>query len=63
MKPHLYYASSDTRIHVAESTVPRLLDYALNTPEDPLTSSGCVDQRYALIERNVARHARSGHAG
>jgi 4-O-beta-D-mannosyl-D-glucose phosphorylase len=58
----IYYASSDTRIHVAESTVPRLLDYALNTPEDPLTSAGCVEQRYALIERNLAWRARSGHA-
>ena len=59
----IYYASSDTRIHVAESTVARLLDYALNTPEDPLTSAGCVEQRYALIERNLAWRARSGHAG
>jgi 4-O-beta-D-mannosyl-D-glucose phosphorylase len=59
----IYYASSDTRIHVAESTVERLLDYALNTPEDPLTSAGCVEQRYALIERNLAYRARSGRAG
>ena len=59
----IYYASSDTRIHVAESTVARLLDYGLNTPEDPLTSAGCVEQRYALIERNLAWRARSGHAG
>ena len=59
----IYYASSDTRIHVAESTVARLLDYALNTPEDPLTSAGCVEQRYALIERNLAWRARNGHAG
>jgi len=55
----IYYASSDTRIHVAESTVPRLLDYALNTPEDPLTSAGCVEQRYSLIERNLAWRRRS----
>ena len=59
----IYYASSDTRIHVAESTVPRLLDYALNTPEDRLTSGGCVEQRYTLIERNLAWRARSGHGG
>ena len=59
----IYYASADTRIHVAESTVARLLDYALNTPEDPLTSAGCVDQRYGLIDRNLAWRARSGHAG
>ena len=55
----IYYASSDTRVHVAESTVPRLLDYALNTPEDALTSAGCVEQRYALIERNLACRRRS----
>ena len=55
----IYYASSDTRIHVAESTVPRLLDYALNTPEDPLTSAGCVEERYTLIERNLAWRRRS----
>ena len=50
----IYYASSDTRIHVAESSIARLVDYALNTPADPLTSAGSVDQRVALIERNMA---------
>jgi len=50
----IYYASSDTRIHVAESSIERLVDYALNTPEDPLTSAGSLDQRIALIERNLA---------
>jgi 4-O-beta-D-mannosyl-D-glucose phosphorylase len=49
----IYYASSDTRIHVAESSVARLVDYALHTPEDPLTSAGSVEQRYALIDRNL----------
>jgi 4-O-beta-D-mannosyl-D-glucose phosphorylase len=39
--------------------VPRLLDYALHTPEDALTSAGCVEQRYALIDRNLAWLARS----
>lgn len=55
----IYYASSDTRIHVAESSVARLVDYAVNTPEDPLTSAGCVEQRWALIERNLARSAHA----
>ena len=56
----IYYASSDTRIHVAESSIERLLDYARNTPADPLTSAGSVEQRIALIERNLAvRHDRS----
>ena len=50
----LYYASSDTRLHVATSTVPRLLDYVLNTPADPLVSDRCVEQRTALIAKNLA---------
>lgn len=49
----IYYASSDTRIHVATTTVDRLLDYVLNTPEDPLRSYACVQQRIDLIERNA----------
>jgi 4-O-beta-D-mannosyl-D-glucose phosphorylase len=49
----IYYGSSDTRLHVATSTVDRLLDYALNTLEDPLRSYACVEQRYALIEKNL----------
>ncbi|MGA2886413.1 MAG: glycosidase [Terracidiphilus sp.] len=50
----IYYASSDTRLHVATSTVPCLLDYVLNTPTDPLRSHACVEQRCALIEKNRA---------
>lgn len=49
----IYYASSDTRIHVAATTVDQLLDYVMNTPEDPLRSYACVQQRIALIERNL----------
>jgi len=48
----IYYASSDTRLHVATSSVDRLLDYVMHTPADPLRSRGCVEQRYALIEKN-----------
>jgi len=48
----LYYASSDTRMHVATSTVDRLLDYVIHTPEDPWISSRCVEQRLQLIRRN-----------
>ncbi|NGZ75329.1 glycoside hydrolase family 130 protein [Saccharibacillus alkalitolerans] len=51
---HIYYASSDTRIHVAATSVERLLDYVLHTPEDPLRSHACVRQRLDLIERNLA---------
>jgi len=50
----IYYASSDTRLHVATSSVERLLDYVVNTPADPLRSRACVEQRYALIEKNRA---------
>jgi len=51
----IYYASSDTRIHVATSSIERLVDYARHTPADPLRSAASVDQRCALIERNLAR--------
>lgn len=50
---YLYYASSDTRCHVATTTVDRLLDYVLHTPEDPLRSYACVAQRMALIDNNL----------
>jgi 4-O-beta-D-mannosyl-D-glucose phosphorylase len=50
----IYYASSDTRLHVATSTVNKLLDYVTNTPADPLRSRACVEQRYALIEKNLS---------
>jgi 4-O-beta-D-mannosyl-D-glucose phosphorylase len=50
----IYYASSDTRLHVATSNVARLLDYVLNTPADPLRSRACVELRCALIEKNRA---------
>jgi len=50
----IYYASSDTRLHVATSTVNNLLDYVKNTPADPLRSYACVEQRYALIEKNLS---------
>ena len=49
----IYYASSDTRMHVAESTIDKLLDYVLNTPEDGLRSAVCVEQRKKLIKKNL----------
>ena len=49
---YIYYASSDTRMHVASTTVDKLLDYAFNTPADALRSCDCVAQRCALIDRN-----------
>ena len=56
----IYYASSDTRVHVAATTVDRMLDYVLNTPEDPLRSAACVAQRVELIERNLEAAKRLG---
>ena len=50
---YIYYASSDTRMHVATSTVEKMLDYVINTPEDPLRSFSCVQQRYQLIKNNL----------
>ncbi len=52
---YLYYASSDTRCHVATTTVERLVDYCRNTPPDPLRTAACVRQRLELIERNLSR--------
>ncbi len=49
----VYYASSDTRMHVATSSVERLLDYVTSTPQDPLRSAACVAQRNELIRRNL----------
>ena len=49
---YIYYASSDTRLHVASTTIEKMLDYAFNTPADPLRSRDCVVQRCDLIDRN-----------
>ena len=50
----IYYASSDTRLHVAVSSVERLLDYVLNTPEDGFRSAASVQTRLELIRKNQA---------
>lgn len=49
----IYYASSDTRVHVAETTIDKLIDYTFNTPEDPHRSADCVKQRCDLIRKNL----------
>jgi len=49
---YIYYASSDTRMHVAKSTIQTLVDYCKNTPEDKLSSNGSVEQIMNLIEKN-----------
>ena len=50
---YIYYASSDTRMHVATTTIEKLMDYTFNTPSDALRSVDCVKQRYELIKGNL----------
>ena len=50
---YIYYASSDTRLHVATTDVERLTDYVFNTPADPLRSVDCVKQRVAFIRKHL----------
>lgn len=50
---YIYYASSDTRLHVATTTKEKLMDYCFNTPSDPLRSVDCVKQRINLIDKNL----------
>ncbi len=50
----IYYASSDTRMHVATSSIETLIDYCKNTPEDPLRSAASVATRNKLISENLA---------
>lgn len=54
----IYYASSDTRMHVATSSVERLVDYCLHTPEDGLTTSASVEEIKKLVERNMKTMGR-----
>lgn len=51
-KVYIYYASSDTRMHVAVSSIERLVDYAINTPEDTFTSQGSVNTIINLVNTN-----------
>ena len=48
----IYYASADTRLHVATTTVAQLLDYCLHTPEDGLTTTASVETIKALVAKN-----------
>jgi len=48
----IYYASSDTRMHVATSTIEKLVDYCFNTPEDGLRSAASVETIVKLIDNN-----------
>ena len=48
----IYYASADTRMHVATSTIDRLIDYCMNTPEDGYTTAASVETIKKLIAKN-----------
>ena len=52
-KVFIYYASSDTRMHVATSTVDKLVDYCMNTPADGLSSFASVETLKKLIDKNL----------
>lgn len=56
----IYYASSDTRCHVARTSIDRLVDYCENTPEDKLFSHLVVETRCELIDRNLQYIEKSG---
>ena len=50
----IYYASSDTRIHVATTTIEQLIDYVINTPSDGLSSAASVNTLRKIIDNNKA---------
>ncbi|MCI9553181.1 MAG: glycosidase [Acutalibacter sp.] len=52
-KVYIYYASSDTRLHVASTDIGRLTDYVFNTPRDPYRTADCVRQRVEFIRKNL----------
>ena len=49
---YIYYASSDTRLHVATTSIERMIDYCKSTPRDGLTTHKSVEKIYKLIQRN-----------
>jgi 4-O-beta-D-mannosyl-D-glucose phosphorylase len=51
-KVFIYYASADTRLHVATSTIDRLIDYCMHTPEDGLYTAASVE----TIKQLIAKH-------
>ncbi|MBA4849978.1 glycosidase [Emticicia sp. BO119] len=53
-KVFIYYASSDTRLHVATSTIEKLIDYCVNTPEDGFSSATSVKNLHGIIEKNLS---------
>ena len=58
---YIYYASSDTRMHVATSTIERLVDYCLHTPADGLSTGASVETIKRLVEKNRKLAGNSAH--
>jgi 4-O-beta-D-mannosyl-D-glucose phosphorylase len=56
----IYYASSDLRMHVAISSIEKLLDYVISTPEDGFTSKASVKTIMKIIEQNDSTEGRDG---
>jgi 4-O-beta-D-mannosyl-D-glucose phosphorylase len=59
----IYYASSDTRLHVATSTLAQLLDYVINTPADGFRSAASVETLISVIEKNRQAGSNAGTTG
>ena len=57
----IYYASSDTRMHVATSTIERLVDYCLHTPADGCSTGASVETIKRLVEKNRKLAGKSAH--
>jgi 4-O-beta-D-mannosyl-D-glucose phosphorylase len=57
----IYYASSDTRLHVATSTISKLVDYVFNTPEEVYRSQDSTEQRQQLIKQNQILKEKETH--
>ncbi len=55
----IYYASSDTRQHVATTTIDKLLDYVVNTPEDGFSSAASVETLNQIIDTNLKDNAEN----
>ncbi|GMQ64577.1 glycoside hydrolase family 130 protein [Vallitalea maricola] len=58
---YIYYASSDTRIHVAVTTLEKLMDFTFQTPSDAFRSLDCVKQRLSLINKNIELQKETLH--
>jgi len=58
-KVFIYYASSDLKMHVAITTIEKLLDYVIKTPEDGFTSETSVKTILNIIEKNLQHHTEN----